>query len=175
MGKDARSKTATLNVIGLDVGRAHLKAAHSDGLAVVQPFPLWKQPELLAGAIKNLVEQLPPAHHVAATMTGELCDCFSSKKEGVRHILSALQTALPNQSLFVWRNEACLTPIEAVGEDFLPLAAANWLALACFAGRLAPQGGPGYRHGFDDDGYYPVAGWKALSRRTDRSRTAAQQ
>ncbi|HEV8058596.1 MAG TPA: hydantoinase/oxoprolinase family protein [Gemmataceae bacterium] len=140
MGEHPGTRTAGASVIGLDIGGANLKAAHSDNLAIVQPFPLWKQPEALAGAIKNLVEQLPPANLVAATMTGELCDCFSSKEEGVRHILVALRTALPNQSLFVWRNDACLRPFETVVDDLLPSAAANWLALACFAGWLAPQG-----------------------------------
>jgi probable H4MPT-linked C1 transfer pathway protein len=127
-------------VIGLDIGGANLKAAHSDKVAFAQPFPLWKQPEKLAAAIRNLVEQLPPADFVAATMTGELCDCFPTKTEGVRHILEALKVALPDKSLFLWRNDGRLMPFDAVGNDFLPLAAANWLALARFAGRFAPRG-----------------------------------
>jgi (4-(4-[2-(gamma-L-glutamylamino)ethyl]phenoxymethyl)furan-2-yl)methanamine synthase len=127
-------------VIGLDIGGANLKAAHSDKVAFAQPFPLWKQPEKLAAAVQSLVEQLPPADFVAATMTGELCDCFASKTEGVRHIIEALKVALPDKSLFLWRNDGRLMPFDAVGNDFLPLAAANWLALACFAGRFSPPG-----------------------------------
>ena len=127
-------------VIGLDIGGANLKAAHSDKVAVAQPFPLWKQPEKLAAAIQTLVEQLPRTDFVAATMTGELCDCFASKTEGVRHILKALKAALPDKTIYLWRNDGRLVAFDAAANNLLPLAAANWLALACFAGRFAPQG-----------------------------------
>jgi (4-(4-[2-(gamma-L-glutamylamino)ethyl]phenoxymethyl)furan-2-yl)methanamine synthase len=125
--------------IGLDIGGANLKAAHSDQTAFSQPFPLWKQPEQLPAAIKKIVDIMPPADHVAATMTGELCDCFASKEHGVRHILESLATALPGRSLYLWRNDARFVAISNIQDDFLPLAAANWLALAQFVGRLAPQ------------------------------------
>jgi probable H4MPT-linked C1 transfer pathway protein len=134
------TKTVPARVIGLDIGGANLKAAHTDKTAITQPFLLWKQPQALTQAIQSLVAQLPDAEHIAATMTGELCDCFSCKTEGVRHILGALKSALPSQSVWLWRNDARLVTLEGVGEAFLPLAAANWLALACFAGRLAPLG-----------------------------------
>ena len=128
------------SVIGLDIGGANLKAAHSDRLALTHPFPLWKQPEALAQALKSLVERLPHADHIAATMTGELCDCFGNKEEGVSHILASLHAAFPDKSMLLWRSDAQLIPIEAVGKDLRTSAAANWLALACFAARLAPKG-----------------------------------
>lgn len=136
---DSHTTNAPARVIGLDIGGANLKAAHTDKLARPQPFPLWKQPDALAQAIAGLVASLPAAEHIAATMTGELCDCFASKAEGVRHILTALRTALPNQSIWLWRNDARLARLESVGDDILPLAAANWMALASFAGRFAPH------------------------------------
>jgi probable H4MPT-linked C1 transfer pathway protein len=128
------------SVIGLDIGGANLKAAHSDGIAFSQPFPLWKQPEALTSTLRQLVAQLPGADHIAATMTGELCDCFASKTAGVRHILAALHAAFPEKSIWLWRTDARLVAIDQVGEDYLPLAAANWSALACFVGRLVPRG-----------------------------------
>jgi (4-(4-[2-(gamma-L-glutamylamino)ethyl]phenoxymethyl)furan-2-yl)methanamine synthase len=140
LGEYAETKTGRASVIGLDIGGANLKAAHSEKIALTHPFPLWKHPEALAPAIKSLIERLPYADHIAATMTGELCDCFSSKEEGVRHILTALRAALPDKSILLWRNDGRLTSLDAVGEDVLPLAATNWLALAQFGGRLAPQG-----------------------------------
>ena len=73
-------------------------------------------------------------------MTGELCDCFANKAEGVHHILEALKDALPDKSKFLWRNDGRLIAFEAAGSDLLSLAAANWLALACFTGRFAPRG-----------------------------------
>jgi (4-(4-[2-(gamma-L-glutamylamino)ethyl]phenoxymethyl)furan-2-yl)methanamine synthase len=128
-------------VIGLDIGGANLKAAHSDGTAISRPFPLWKQPDQLATAIQELAAALPLANRIAATMTGELCDCFANKEAGVEHILTALRVAIPNKSIHLWRNDGSLVQLEDVGKDLLPLAASNWLALAHFVGRLAPHNG----------------------------------
>jgi probable H4MPT-linked C1 transfer pathway protein len=136
----ARTNIVPASVIGLDIGGANLKAAHSGRIALAHPFPLWRQPEALSGAIKSLVDRLPYADHIAATMTGELCDCFANKEEGVRHILSALKNALPDKSILLWSNDGQLTPFEAVPDTVLPFAATNWLALASFAGRNAPRG-----------------------------------
>ena len=47
------------------------------------------------------MERLPRADFIAATMTGELCDCFANKAEGVHHILEALKDALPDKSKFL--------------------------------------------------------------------------
>ena len=43
-----------MDVLGLDIGGANLKAAHSRGLARTEPFPLWKRPEGLTGALRKL-------------------------------------------------------------------------------------------------------------------------
>ncbi|HSG72948.1 MAG TPA: hypothetical protein VLA12_21220, partial [Planctomycetaceae bacterium] len=78
-----------MSVIGLDIGGANLKLAHSDGICLTRPFPLWKQPDLLPDALGQLLQELPPADTLAVTMTGELADCFTTKREGVRHILNS--------------------------------------------------------------------------------------
>jgi probable H4MPT-linked C1 transfer pathway protein len=134
----AEMKAST--VVGLDIGGANLKVANSDGAAFSQAFPLWKNPDRLTAAIRDLVAKLPNPDVVAATMTGELCDCFASKEEGVRHILTALSAALPGKQILVWRNDGRFVEIEAAGDWLLSLAAANWLALASFAGRLTHPG-----------------------------------
>src|SRR5262245_15374302 len=67
--------------LGLDIGGANLKAAHTSGAATSRPFALWKQPRDLAAALRELVADLPPAGRVAVTMTGELCDCFATKRD----------------------------------------------------------------------------------------------
>ncbi len=40
-------------VLGLDIGGANLKAAHSNGTARSQPFALWKAPANLADALRG--------------------------------------------------------------------------------------------------------------------------
>ena len=84
------------------MGGANLKAALSTGQAASRPFPLYKQPAHLKGVLKLLTMKLPAADRLAVTMTGELCDCFQTKREGVRHILAAAAEAFPNLPMSVW-------------------------------------------------------------------------
>src|SRR5437867_4457715 len=92
-------------VLGLDVGGANLEAAHTGGAARSRPFPLWKRPHDLAAALRALVAVLPPADRVAVTMTGELCDCFPTSRDGVRHILAAVAAVFPPPAVRVWRTD----------------------------------------------------------------------
>ncbi len=126
-------------VLGLDVGGANLKAAHCDGLARTVPFPLWKHPQRLTDALRDLVAQLPGADTWAVTMTGELCDCFTTRSQGVRSILASVGQAAGLRRLRVWTLGG-FVDVDAAMERPLPAAAANWLALATFAGTLAPAG-----------------------------------
>ncbi len=127
-------------ILGLDIGGANLKAAHSAGAAASAPFPLWKNPAGLAGALRELVRRLPTAEGWAVTMTGELCDCFGTKREGVAAILDAAARAAGPTPVQVWRTDGRLVSPDEARRTPLRTAAANWLALATFAGRLAPRG-----------------------------------
>ncbi len=127
------------SVLGLDVGGANLKAAHG-GTARVQPFALWKNPAGLADALRGLLRDLPAFDRLAVTMTGELCDCFESKRQGVHHILDAVESVAGDRPVRIWTTEArFVTPAQARQQP-LRVASANWLALATLAGRLAPSG-----------------------------------
>jgi probable H4MPT-linked C1 transfer pathway protein len=134
-----------MRILGLDIGGANLKAvcfSPKEGRtqAGSRPFALWRHPEQLAEAINALRgELLPPGEDAdlsAVTMTGELCDCFATKREGVRAILSAIASP----TVVVWRTDGRFVDRAAALADPLPAAAANWLALATFAGRFAPRG-----------------------------------
>jgi probable H4MPT-linked C1 transfer pathway protein len=127
-------------VLGLDIGGANLKAAHSTGAVRSRPFALWKSPAALPGALRELLRDWPPYELLAVTMTGELCDCFASKREGVRAILDAVSAVAGVTPVRVWRTDGRLVDLETARGDPLPAAAANWLALATFAGRFAPRG-----------------------------------
>jgi hypothetical protein len=126
--------------LGLDVGGANLKAAVRDGPARFRPFPLWKRPDDLAPALRELVANLPPPGRVAVTMTGELCDCFRTSRAGVLHILAAVAAAFPESDIHVYRTDGRFVPLNMARLDPRPCAASNWLALATFAGRFAPTG-----------------------------------
>jgi len=127
-------------VLGLDIGGANLKAVHTDGLVRTQPFALWKEPSALADRLGNLCGEFPAFDRVAVTMTGELCDCFATRREGVRHILKAVAAVLPHDVVTVYRTDGLFADFDEAHEEPLSVAAANWLALSAFAGRYAPTG-----------------------------------
>ncbi len=80
-------------VLGLDIGGANLKAATATGRAISVPFPLWKQPDELPAALAALLAEFLEINELAITMTGELCDCYATKREGVNRILDAVEFA----------------------------------------------------------------------------------
>jgi probable H4MPT-linked C1 transfer pathway protein len=127
-------------VLGLDVGGANLKAAHTAGAARSAPFALWKDPAGLPAALRALIASMPPADALAVTMTGELCDCFESKRQGVSAILDAVEAAAGPTPVRVWRTDGRFVDPASARATPLLTAAGNWLALATLAGRYAPRG-----------------------------------
>jgi (4-(4-[2-(gamma-L-glutamylamino)ethyl]phenoxymethyl)furan-2-yl)methanamine synthase len=131
-------------VLGLDIGGANLKAAHSAGRACLRPFELWKNPSHLSGALIDLFQTMPEFHILAVTMTGELCDCFETKRHGVNAILDAVESAsqalTKRPTIKVWRTDGRFASLAEARATPLLAAAANWLALATFAGRFVPEG-----------------------------------
>jgi probable H4MPT-linked C1 transfer pathway protein len=128
------------HVLGLDIGGANLKAAHTAGKASSQRFALWKAPERLTDELRALVAGSPAYDRLAVTMTGELCDCFESKREGVKHILDAVEAVAGPTPVSVWTNQGEFVSLAQARERPLQVASANWLALATMAGRFAPSG-----------------------------------
>jgi probable H4MPT-linked C1 transfer pathway protein len=129
-----------MDVLGLDIGGANLKAAHTNGRALSVPFALWKDPALLPQALRRLLHEMPSAELLALTMTGELCDCFESKRQGVLAILDAVMMVTGQMPVRVWRNDGHFVDVSTARTTPLTAASANWLALATFAGRYAPKG-----------------------------------
>ncbi|WP_152050224.1 hydantoinase/oxoprolinase family protein [Tautonia marina] len=126
--------------LGLDIGGANIKAAHTSGQAQILPFEVWKRPSDLAPTLARLGRVLPEAHAVAVTMTAELCDCFTTKSEGVAAVLGAVWKAFPGKPIHVWGTDGQFHDIETAVLHPDLAAAANWLALATLAARLIPEG-----------------------------------
>lgn len=128
-----------MTTLGLDIGGANLKAATADRRAASVPFALWKHPAQLPAALAELVARFPDADSLAVTMTGELCDCFETKRIGVNAILDAVAgLGLPAR---VWSTDGVFVDVPTARAHPLKVAAANWHALATFAGRFAPHPG----------------------------------
>jgi probable H4MPT-linked C1 transfer pathway protein len=135
-------------VLGLDIGGANLKAAWYDPdgrslvhQAVSRPFALWKDPAGLSRHLQALTLAFPRPDLLAVTMTGELCDCYESKRQGVHAILDGVEAAAGGVAVRVWGTQGRFVDLAAARAHPLPVASANWLALATFAARYAePEG-----------------------------------
>jgi (4-(4-[2-(gamma-L-glutamylamino)ethyl]phenoxymethyl)furan-2-yl)methanamine synthase len=126
-------------VLGLDIGGANLKAAHSDGTARTVPFALWKHPERLSAELASLCETMPTHDRLAVTMTGELCDCFANRREGVAAILASVRAMAGKTPVRVWCKESEFLEIDDGLDDPLGVASANWLAQAKFVAQRFPD------------------------------------
>ena len=123
------------NVIGLDIGGANLKAATADGRARSRLFELWKHPDRLGIALRELLNRWLPSY-LAVTMTGELCDCFETKRDGVARILAEIVQAFPETPIAAWSTDGCFITIDEANHHPMKVAASNWHALATFAERI---------------------------------------
>ena len=121
--------------LAFDIGGANLKAAHAGGQAVSRPFQLWKRPDDLAGALGEVAALLPASGAWAVTMTAELCDCFATKADGVRSILTATVRAAGDRTVRVYGTDGRFHPVAAILEQPRLAAASNWLALASVVAR----------------------------------------
>lgn len=128
------------DVIGWDIGGAHIKSAHVDGAGVVkqvflQACPLWKGLQELEKAVKIIVEKLPTATALhAITMTGELVDYFDNREEGVVEIIQAMRKLLEGHDVRVFAGEEGFLEPSGVGSEQVDaVASANWLASAGYA------------------------------------------
>ncbi len=130
----------TGTVLGLDIGGANVKAATADGRAWAEPFALWKHPDGLAAVLAEIIARFPDAESLAVTMTGELCDCYQTKREGVNRILDAVEKAANGREISVWSTAGRFVSVDEARVDHMKVASANWHALAKFAGRYKPEG-----------------------------------
>jgi len=125
--------------LGLDIGGANLKAADAAGFAVSHPFPLWKDPEALPQELSALLCDAPTHDNLAVTITGELADCYSTKREGIAAIVEATIAAADSRRCLFYQTTGDLVSAQEAKQETLLTAASNWHALACLAGRVAPS------------------------------------
>ena len=121
-------------VIGWDIGGAHLKAARvKDGRveAVVQAAtPLWLGLDSLEAAFDALRAQLGHADHHVITMTGELCDAFPSRREGVAGLAAIAANHLAPAAPSLYAGRAGFVELGEAAPHAADIASANWHASA---------------------------------------------
>jgi len=121
-------------VIGWDIGGAHLKAARFARGRVETTAqaatPLWLGLESLHSAFDDLNAQLGGADLHALTMTGELCDAFASRREGVAELAAIAVKHLAPAPLRFYAGAAGFVAPEDVEARAANIASANWRATA---------------------------------------------
>lgn len=133
--KNTMSKHTT-TIAGIDIGGANTKYCQSDGYTLNTIFPLWKKKKDLPTILKQITST-KKIHTLAITMTGELCDCFKTKIEGVRYILNSIPK---NQfTPLVWTTNQNFIPLTNAMDNPEICAASNWLGLASFIAKQLPE------------------------------------
>ncbi|MFI3185397.1 MAG: hydantoinase/oxoprolinase family protein [Methylococcaceae bacterium] len=134
------------NIVGWDIGGAHVKAAVISAGKIIavyqQPCPLWKglvQLQLAVDSIKQELAGLTCRH--ALTMTGELVDLFDSRDHGVQQIILTMTELLPGAELLVFAGlEGFLKASQIEARHYPLIASANWLASASLAAQTTGKG-----------------------------------
>jgi (4-(4-[2-(gamma-L-glutamylamino)ethyl]phenoxymethyl)furan-2-yl)methanamine synthase len=126
------------NVIGWDVGGAHLKAARAENGIITQalqiPCPLWLGLGELDRAFTDAEAAIGRAPINAITMTGELCDAFVTREEGVAGLAAIMVRLLsPGRALFYAGRSGFAGDSEAA-DHAIEIASANWHASAVLTG-----------------------------------------
>ncbi len=125
-------------VLGLDVGGAHLKVARIEDARVVGAAeiacPLWQGPDRLDAALAEARARLGDAPMNAVTMTGELCDIFPTRGEGVARICDRLRTLLAGQ-IHVYAGAKGWLSADVAAQNAASVASANWHATASLTAR----------------------------------------
>lgn len=131
-------------IIGIDIGGANVKLADATGNSLSESFPMWTMHQRLGATLKELIETFQREHsgapctnlatstveHLAVTMTGELADCFATRRQGVAMILDQVAGAFATSKTSVYAvGGGWLTPEDAKLAPWLA-AASNWYALA---------------------------------------------
>lgn len=135
------------NYTGWDIGGAHLKTARLDtngALCALDQFatPLWQGIETLARPVTRVIESLPASRSVhTLTMTGELADCFPTRRDGVMALVDYFSTRLGQENpIYVYAGDKGLLTPEQVHAGHADIASANWHATAAYAAQCLESG-----------------------------------
>ena len=124
-------------MLAFDVGGANIKAADGLGWVHSEPFELWRRRPELPAALARIVSARRP-RRVVATMTGEIADCYASRREGVADIVAAVTSASRAAAgqkcpVGIYLVDGTIVPPEEAVQRPLAAAASNWHAVARLA------------------------------------------
>ncbi len=120
-------------IYGIDIGGANIKLSCLDGKSVAVAFPMWTDYDKLGETVVKLLQELDvefdEACTLAVTMTGEMADCFFSRREGVAAILDGLTGVIPEHQCQVYAVGGQWMDVQQSKQRPWDVAASNWYAL----------------------------------------------
>jgi probable H4MPT-linked C1 transfer pathway protein len=124
-------------IIGWDIGGAHLKAARLENGVIAAAAqiacPLWLGLSELDRAFAAATAAVGRAELNAITMTGEQCDAFAARDEGVAAIAAAASRLLAPDRCAFYAGRAGFVEGAAAAAHAADIASANWRASAALA------------------------------------------
>jgi probable H4MPT-linked C1 transfer pathway protein len=129
------------HIIGWDVGGAHLKAARAKNGVIINAVqiacPLWLGVAELDRAFYEAEAAIGRAPLNAITMTGELCDAFATREEGVVGLAAIMARLLgPGRAVF-YAGPSGFMDERGIAGHATGIASANWHASAALTGMRA--------------------------------------
>ena len=133
-------KNKLTRVVGWDIGGANTKATFirtangkiEELQTAMEYFPFWKRDTTqlynMLSALKTKVAGAAVLDCMAVTMTAELSDAYSTKREGVNHILDCISRVFEETPVLVVSVNGTLESVTAARSNPLMVAAANWAA-----------------------------------------------
>jgi probable H4MPT-linked C1 transfer pathway protein len=140
-----------VNVLGIDIGGANTKAAYIstkngkvfEVKTTLKYFPFWKRDkDQLLEMLSNIIRDLSNSttlNAISVTMTAELSDAFSTKREGVNYILDSVCQVSGKTPILVLNVDAQFCSAEAAKSEPLNVAAANWAATGWLVSQMVNE------------------------------------
>lgn len=126
-------------VLGIDIGGANIKASTVAGESEAVRFALWREPDRLTEQLVAIANRRVPCDAWAVTMTGEMADCFPCRATGVRSLVASTRRAaevVGVSDLTFYRVDGRFVSADSAAREPLPIASANWHALAAWVASL---------------------------------------
>lgn len=112
-------------IIAVDIGGANLKFADEAGRRWAVSFELWHR---FADLKDRLSQHIGDCDTILVTMTGELADCFDTRRNGVSAIANAVEGL--NLKTFFYGIDGVFALSDQLIADPIRFAATNWHATA---------------------------------------------
>ncbi len=132
-------------IVGWDIGGAHLKAAVLSPSGRLQkvvqlPCEVWRGLERLDRAVDRVADEIGADVFHALTMTAELVDLFPDRAAGVTAIVSRFRERFSRPRISVYAGRRGFVGTGRVDACVDQIASANWLASAQWTGSRIREG-----------------------------------